>query len=90
MDAANVADPNPTITIPTNIPTLPQDHAAVIEGVEGDAFMDDLDDPEAFFASRAKAKVLVDLQATTKSTHNLTETLNLCSHHGYHLDMECC
>jgi hypothetical protein len=25
MDATNVADPNPTITIPTSTPTLPQD-----------------------------------------------------------------
>jgi hypothetical protein len=30
----------------------------------------------------------VDLQAATKSTHNLTETLNLWSHHCYHLDVD--
>jgi hypothetical protein len=57
-------------------------------GVEGDAFMDDFNDPKAFFASGAKDKVLKDLQAATKSTHNLTETLNLWSHHGYHLDAD--
>jgi hypothetical protein len=61
MDAADIADPDPMITIPTSTPTLPQDHAAVMEGVEGDAFMDDFDDPKAFFASGAKAKVLEDL-----------------------------
>jgi hypothetical protein len=54
-----------------------------MEGVEGDAFMDDFDDPEVFFASGAKDKVLKDLKAATKPTHNLTETLNLWSHHGY-------
>jgi hypothetical protein len=46
MDAADVADPDPTITIPTSTPSLPQDYAAVMEGVEGDAFMDDFDDPQ--------------------------------------------
>jgi hypothetical protein len=59
-----------------------------MEGVEGDAFMDNFDNPEAFFASGAKDKVLEDLQAATKSTHNLTRTLNLWSHHGYRLDMD--
>jgi hypothetical protein len=88
MDVANVADPDPTMTILTSTPTLPQDHAAVMEGVEGDAFMDDFDDPKAFFASGAKDKDLEDLQAATKSTHNLTKALNLWSHHGYSLDAD--
>jgi hypothetical protein len=48
-----------------------------MEGVNVDAFMADFDDPEAFYASGAKDKVLVDLQAAMRSTHNLTKTLNL-------------
>jgi hypothetical protein len=88
MDAINVADPDPMVAVPTSTPTLPQDHAAVMEGVEGDAFMDDFDNSKAFFASGAKDKVLEDLQAATKSTHNLTKTLNLWSHHGYHLNSD--
>jgi hypothetical protein len=88
VDAADIADPDPMITIPTSTPTLPQDRTAVMEGVEGDAFMDNFDDPEAFFASGAKDKVLEDIQAATKSTHNLTKTLKLWSHHGYCLDMD--
>jgi hypothetical protein len=55
---------------------------------DGDAFMEDLDDPESFFASGAKDKVLVDLHTATKSTHNLTKTLNLWSHHGYRIDVD--
>jgi hypothetical protein len=58
-----------------------------MEGVDADAFMEDFDDPEAFFASGAKDKVLADLQAATESTHNLTKTLSLWSHQGYHLDV---
>jgi hypothetical protein len=50
--------------------------------------MADFDDPEAFYASGAKDKVLADLQAATRSTHNLTETLNLWSHQGYRLDAD--
>jgi hypothetical protein len=46
------------------------------------------DDPEAFYTSGAKDKVLADLQAATRSTHNLTETLNLWSHQGYRLDAD--
>jgi hypothetical protein len=45
--------------------------------------MADFDDPEAFYASGAKDKVLADLQAATRSTHNLTETLILWLHQGY-------
>jgi hypothetical protein len=45
-----------------------------MEGVNRDAFMEDFDNPESFFASGAKDKVLDDLQAATKSTHNLTKT----------------
>jgi hypothetical protein len=69
--------PNPTLTIPTHAHSLPQDHAAVMAGVDGDAFMGNFEDMEAFFASGAKEKVLNDLQAATKSTHNLVKTLNL-------------
>jgi hypothetical protein len=50
--------------------------------------MVDFDDPESFYTSGAKDKVLVDLQAATRSTHNLTETLNLWSHQGYRLDAD--
>jgi hypothetical protein len=50
--------------------------------------MADFDDPEAFYASGAKDKVLADLQAATRSTHNLTKTLNLWSHQGYRLDAD--
>jgi hypothetical protein len=50
--------------------------------------MEDFDHPEAFFASGAKDKVLADLQGATKSTHNLTKTLNLWSHHRYCLDVD--
>jgi hypothetical protein len=88
MDTTDVADPDPTITIPAHTPSLPQDHAAVMEGVEGSAFMDNFEDPEAFFASEAKDKVLDDLQAATKSTHNLIKTLNLWSQQGYCLDAD--
>jgi hypothetical protein len=88
MDAANVADPDPTITIPVHTSSLPQDCAAVMEGVNGDAFMGNFEDPEAFFASGAKDKVLNDLQATTKSTHNLIKTLNLWSQQGYYLSAD--
>jgi hypothetical protein len=91
MDTADVKDPNPTITIPTvptSSPIPPLDHSAVMKGVNVDAFMEDFDDPEAFFASGAKDKVLPDLQAATKSSHNLTKTLNLWSHQGYHLDAD--
>jgi hypothetical protein len=59
-----------------------------MEGVDGDAFMENFDDPEYSFASGAKGKVLVNLQAATKSTHNMTKTLYLWSHHGYHLDAD--
>jgi hypothetical protein len=59
-----------------------------MEGVDADAFMEDFDDPEAFFASGAKDKILADLQAATKPTHNLTKTLNLWSHQGYCLDAD--
>jgi hypothetical protein len=64
----------------------------MLEGADADAFMADFDDPEAFYASGAKDKVLADLQAATRSTHNLTnnltETLNLWSHQGYCLDTD--
>jgi hypothetical protein len=59
-----------------------------MEGVDRDAFMGDFEDPKAFFASGAKDKVLDNLQATTKSTHNLIETLNLWSQQGYCLDAD--
>jgi hypothetical protein len=91
MDATNIKDPDPTITIPivpTSAPIPPPDGSAVMEGVNVDAFMEDFDDPEAFFASGAKDKVLADLQAATKSTHNLTKMLNLWSHQGYCLDAD--
>jgi hypothetical protein len=32
--------------------------------------------------------LLEDLQAATRSTHNLSETLNLWSHQGYRLDAD--
>jgi hypothetical protein len=48
-----------------------------MEGVDGDAFLGNFEDPKAFFASSAKDKALNDLQAATKSTHNLIKTLNL-------------
>jgi hypothetical protein len=50
--------------------------------------MADFNDPEAFYASGAKDKVLADLQGATRSTHNLTETLNLWSHQGYRLNAD--
>jgi hypothetical protein len=50
--------------------------------------MADFDEPEAFYTSGAKDKVLADLQAATRSTHNLTETLNLWSHQGYRLNAD--
>jgi hypothetical protein len=59
-----------------------------MEGVDADPFMADFNDPEAFYASGAKDKVLADLQAATRSTHNLTKTLNLWSHQGYCLDAD--
>jgi hypothetical protein len=88
MDAADVADPDPTITIPIHTPSLTQGHAAVMEGVNRDAFMGNFEDPEAFFASGAKDKVLNNLQAATKSTHNLIKTLNLWSQQGYCLNAD--
>jgi hypothetical protein len=57
-------------------------------GVDGDTFMGNFEDPEAFFASSAKDKVLHNLQAATKSTHNLVKTLNLWSFNSYCLDAE--
>jgi hypothetical protein len=57
-------------------------------GVDGDAFMDELADVEAFYTSGTKEKVLADLQAATTSTHNLVETLNLWSTNGYHLNVD--
>jgi hypothetical protein len=88
MDDTDIADPDPTITVPIHTPSLPQDCAAVMEGVNGDAFMGNFEDPEAFFASGAKDKVLNDLQAATKSTHNLIKTLNLWSQQGYCLNVD--
>jgi hypothetical protein len=88
MDDTDIADPDPTITVPTHTPSLPQDHTAVMKGVNGDAFMGNFEDPKAFFASSAKDKVLHDLQATTKSTHNLIKTLNLWSQQGYCLNAD--
>jgi hypothetical protein len=88
MDNANVADPNPMIVISTPTPSLPKDRAAVMEGVDGDAFMGNFEDPEAFFLSGAKDKVLNDLQAATKSAQNLIKTLILWSQQGYCLDAD--
>jgi hypothetical protein len=91
MDTADVEDPDPTINIPiapTSTPPIPPDRSAMLEGANADAFMADFDDPEAFYASGAKDKVLADLQAAMRSTHNLTETLNLWSHQGYCLDAD--
>jgi hypothetical protein len=91
MDAADVEDSDPTINIPvapTSTPPVPPASFATLEGANVDAFMADFDDPESFYASGAKDKVLVDLQAATRSTHNLTETLNLWSHQGYRLDAD--
>jgi hypothetical protein len=48
--------------------------------------MGNFEDPEAFFASGAKDKVLNNPQAATKSTHNLIKTLNIWSNHGYRLN----
>jgi hypothetical protein len=59
-----------------------------LEGADADAFMANFNDPESFYASGAKDKVLADLQAATRSTHNLTKTLNLWSHQGYRLDAD--
>jgi hypothetical protein len=88
MDAADIADPDPTVTIPTLTPSLSQNCSAVMAGVDGDTFMGDLEDAEAFFASSAKEKVLNNLQAATKSTHNLVKTLNLWSTNGYRLNVD--
>jgi hypothetical protein len=49
---------------------------------------DSASDDDTFYASGAKDKVLADLQAATRSTHNLTKTLNLWSHQGYCLDVD--
>jgi hypothetical protein len=51
MDTANIADPNPTITIPAHTPSLPQNHNVVMERVDGNAFMGNFEDSEAFFVS---------------------------------------
>jgi hypothetical protein len=83
MDNIDVVDANPTVTIPTHAPSLNQDCSAVMAGVDGDTFMDEFVDVEAFYASGTKEKVLADLQAATPSTHNLVETLNLWSTNGY-------
>jgi hypothetical protein len=91
MDAANIEDSDPMINIPvapTSTPPVPPARPATLEGANADAFMADFKDPEAFYASGAKDKVLADLQAATRSTHNLTETLNLWSHQGYRLDAD--
>jgi hypothetical protein len=92
MDTADVEDPYPTINIPvaptSTPPPIPPARPAMLEGADADAFMVDFDDPEAFYASGAKDKVLADLQAAMRSTHNLTKTLNLWSHQGYRLDVD--
>jgi hypothetical protein len=91
MDTADVEDPDPTINspiAPTSTPPIPPESQRTLEGADMDAFMADFDDPEAFYASGAKDKVLADLQAATRSTHNLTKTLNLWSHQGYRLDAD--
>jgi hypothetical protein len=83
MDTADIEDPDPTINIPiapTSTPPVPPDCSATLDGADADAFMADFDDPEAFYASGAKDKVLADLQGAMRSTHNLSETLNLWSH----------
>jgi hypothetical protein len=74
--------------LPPAPPPVPPACSAMLEGADTDTFMADFDDPEAFYASGAKDKVLADLQAATRSTHNLTETLNLWSHQGYRLDAD--
>jgi hypothetical protein len=91
MDAADVEDSNPTINIPvapTSTPPVPPASSVTMEGANADAFMANFDDPESFYASGAKDKVLADLQAAMRSTHNLTETLNLWLHQGYRLDAD--
>jgi hypothetical protein len=91
MDAANVEDSDPMINIPvapTSTPPVPPASSATLEGADADAFMADFNDPESFYASGAKDKVLADLQAAMRSTHNLTETLNLWSHQGYRLNAD--
>jgi hypothetical protein len=88
MDDMDIADPNPIVTITAPAPFPNQDCFAVMAGVDEDAFMDEFADAEAFYASSAKEKVLVDLQAATTSTHNLVKTLNLLSTNGYHLDTD--
>jgi hypothetical protein len=88
MDTANIVDPDPTVTTPAHAPSLPQDCSVVMAGVDGDAFMGDFEDTEAFFASSTKEKVLNNLQAATKSTHNLVKTLNFWSINSYHLNVD--
>jgi hypothetical protein len=77
MDATDIADPDPTITIPAPAPSPTQDYSAVMAGVDEDTFINEFEDVKAFYASGAKEKVLVDLQAATISTHNLVKALNL-------------
>jgi hypothetical protein len=91
MDTAEVKDPDPAINIPiapTSTPPIPPEWQRTLECANMDAFMVDFDDPEAFYASGAKDKVLADLQAAMRSTHNLTKSLNLWSHQGYRLDTD--
>jgi hypothetical protein len=88
MDNVYIDDTNPTVTISAPAPSLDQDHSAVMAGVDGDTFMDEFVDVDAFYTSGTKEKVLADLQAATTSTHNLVKTLNLWSTNGYCLNVD--
>jgi hypothetical protein len=57
-------------------------------GVDGDSFMKEFKDLEAFYTSGIKDKVLTDLEAATTSTHNLVKTLNLWTSNSYCLNAD--
>ena len=84
-------DADTTVKLPVFVPppTDTPDRNAILANVEKEAFTEDIaDDPDVFYASGAKDKVLADLAAATSSTHNLVELLNLYSTSGYRLDPE--
>jgi hypothetical protein len=85
MDAANVADPDPTITIPTSTPSLPKTALQSWKELKGMPLWMILMTPRLSLPLEPRTR---SFQAATKSTHNLTETLNLWSHHGYCLDAD--